>query len=369
MSLLPDDVPANHTIWIIGDGLLTNAAGHYNTFKRRQGDPKASLELQQDSLYIENMYAIRIVPLGLYTTKQAQNLPNILLNALVDTLNIKAKVPHTLIVIINDHKFWNNHDLLEHQMERIIKRFIKEIRRIAEARNLSLPARAVNWDYPRIFITKALPLPNNMSKTYPKGFKPNRRRYNRLLQRGEHYSNYRAINLSDFTCENSNNFFNEDGSITPDGYKNFWITISDAVHKADNANRITLNKLRAKQLAAQITVTSKEMRDIHADDTISDIEMLQDTSDSDQNKPLHKQDKAKRPRRALLGDFNQSSDSPASTISEYFTLQHNSKSERIQGHRHKHFKSSNKIQQGSKFHGKMKHQRKSTWRDKQIINH
>lgn len=144
-------------------------------------------------------------------------------------------------------------------MERLISKFICELRRIIEARNLSLPPRAVNWDYPRIFISRALPLPNNMTKPYPKGFKANRRRYNRLLQRGEEQLNYRSFNFSDFTCENSNKLFADDGSLTPLGYSNIWMTISDIIHKSDNHNRITANKLRAKQIAAEIEITQAEM--------------------------------------------------------------------------------------------------------------
>lgn len=170
-SYITDNVPANNTIWVLGDALLKEAAGHYSYFKKKKGEQK-SADLQP--LYMESMYAIRMVMSGIYTAKQAKNIPSIILNSLEDTLNVKAKVPHTLVILINNSRFWNDADLLQYQMDRILKRFFKEIARIIEDRNLSLPPRAVNWDYPRIFITKALPLPNNMSKPYPKGFKANR---------------------------------------------------------------------------------------------------------------------------------------------------------------------------------------------------
>lgn len=156
-----------------------DAGGHLNQFKKKKGDKsdKSDTELP---LYIENIYAIRIIPPGIYTYNQATNKPNLLLNLFVDMLNQKAKLPHTLVIVINDHKFWNQTDLLQFQMERLIRKFIKEIQKIAEQRNFSLPIKAVNWNYPRLFITKALPLPNNM-ESYPKGFKANRRKYNKLL--------------------------------------------------------------------------------------------------------------------------------------------------------------------------------------------
>lgn len=321
MPNFTDDVPANNTIWILGDSLLTDAAGFYTTFfKKRKGDPAQDFQ----TLYMENLYTIRIVPPGLYTAKQAGNIPNIVLNALVDTLNMKAKVPHSLVLIINDVRFWNNNDLLKFQMERIIARFMKEIRRIIEARNLSLPPKAVNWDYPRVFITRALPLPNNMSRPYPKGFKPNRRKYNKIIHRGETHHNYRSINCSEFTSKNENKLFARDGSMTQQGYRQLWIAISDAIHKADNQDRITLNKARAKQLAAQIKVTKQEMENIHGHSAeISDIEVLSSEDESKVAQPT---------KRALINDFDKVCSTPkikankalslnSSPISEYFTAE------------------------------------------------
>lgn len=299
--------------------ILTEAAGHYNQFKRKK-DAKID---DQQLLYMENMYAIRLIPTGLYTTKQGENMPNLILNALVDTLNIKAKVPHTLVIMINDHRFWNNTDLLTFQMERLIKKFVREIRRIVEDRNLSLPPRAVNWDYPRIFFTKPLPLPNNMIKPYPKGFKANRRKYNKILQREEIDNNYKSINLPEFTCENENKLFTLDGLITPKGYRVLWTTISDAIHKADNQHRINMNKVTAKHLSAQISLTKQEIRDgINIDE--EGISYLD--SPPAPAPPHHKA----ATKRALINEFDSASakpekkrppppSPPESTISEYFT--------------------------------------------------
>lgn len=292
--LITDDVPANHTIWVLGDSLLTEAAGHYNFFKKRKD---LSLPTSQQQLYMETMYAIRLISPGIYTAKQAKNVPNIILNHLVDTLNVKAKVPHTLIIMINDYRFWNDSNLLASQMERIIARFIKEIRRIAEARNNSLPPRAVNWNYPRIFITKALPLPNNMCKPYPKGFKANRRKFNKLLLRGEQENAYKTINLPDFTCENENNLFHKDGSITKAGYRAVWLSVSDAIHKADNQDRINMNKAKAKQISSQIILTNDELKNEQNDGDISDIESLDDDTAFIPRKPS-------TAKRALIDEFD-----------------------------------------------------------------
>lgn len=375
MYSITDDVPANNTIWVLGDSILVDAAGHYNFFKKKKDSNIPSSN--NNNLYMENMYAIRLVSPGVYTASQAKNVPNIILNSLVDTLNVKAKVPHTLIILINDHRFWNNGDLLTFQMERLFQRFIKEIRRIVEDRNLSLPPRAANWDYPRIFINRALPLPNNMTRPYPKGFKSNRRRYNKLIQRVANSHNYEVINMPEFTCENENDLFSSDRFVTPKGYKQLWIAISDAVHKSDNHHRINMNKIMAKQLAAQISLTAAEIKGNQCtdDDDLSDI----DSSD----KNLHHEPLTTRPAKwSLITDFNQcdqttpkkiqiSSDTPQSTISEYYTVDNTDRRQIIQG-QHKmcggQWKNHHKPNLQTNHHkpsfrGKRRTQSKNNWRN------
>lgn len=366
-TTVSDDVPANNTIWVLGDSILTDAAGHYNFFKKKKDLDIPGTQV----LYMENMYAIRLVSPGIYTAKQAKNIPNIVLNSLVDTLNVKAKVPHTLIILINDHRFWNHSDLLSYQMERILQRFIKEIRRIIEDRNLSLPPRAANWDYPRIFINRALPLPNNMTTPYPKGFKSNRRKYNKILERGASEHNYETINLPDFTSDNDNELFSRNGSITNKGYIQLWMAISDTVHKSDNRHRINMNKVMAKQLSAQITSGVLPSNQPTDKEELSDIELL-DTPKQPVTKPT---------KRALVVDFNKcdrrnidvppQSTSPQSTISEYYTSnpnthhinkQYNQNAHqnkwnhpRTHGNQHNHHKPT--------FKGKRRNMSKSSWRD------
>lgn len=322
------------------------------------------------------MYAIKIIPSGIYSRRQAANMPNIILNNLVDTLNMKAKVPHTVVIIINDSDFWNNADMLQYQMDRILFRFIKEIKRIAEARNLSLPPKAVNWDYPRIFITRALPLPNNMVKPYPKGFKANRRRYNRLLLKGEDKQEYLSINLPEFNSENSNGLFASDGTLTHKGYKCFWTTISDAIHRADNNSRILLNKAKAKQLAQQVTVTTKDFDQSQEDSSdISDIDHLETATTRENNTEYS----SHTVRRALVSEFNQQeqprskllkmhsqqmqdqvSSSPQSDISQYFTFQHRSRNPDNHHRRQQHTAFNSHTQQPRW----EKKNNKSTWRNK-----
>lgn len=363
--LIVDDVPANNTIWIIGDSLLTNAAGHYNQFKRKK-DQKYQAGPDSQPLYIESMYAIRLIPSGIYTAEQAKNMPNIILNLLVDTLNVKAKVPHSIVIMINDHRFWNNADLLSYQMDRLIARFIKEFNRIIEARNLSLPPKAANWDFPRLFITRALPLPNNMTRPYPKGFKANRRRFNRLIQRGEEQHKYRSINLSEFTCDNSNKFFAPDGTITHTGYQALWIGVSDAIHKADNQDRIILNKAKAKQLAMQIAVTTDEVAQVKGNGCYSDLSDIEPLGNHDATQN-QRQKTPKSTKRALINDFNDQhikrkmitgTMSPSSAISEYYTTQGKSGATDNPGFHHKR-KFAHEFNRG--YHHKKKARNKTAW--------
>lgn len=361
MISILDDVPANNTIWILGDSILTEAAGHYNFFKKKKDLTSAQAMTQQ--LYMENMYAIRLIPPGVYTSNQAKNIPNVILNDLVDTLNVKAKVPHTVVIMINDHRFWNDTNLLTYQMERIINRFIREIRRIVEARNNSLPPRAVNWEYPRIFVTKALPMPNNM-QSYPKGFKANRRRYNKLLLRGEEQNDYQSINLPEFTSENENGLFTFDGRITQKGYRSLWVTISDAIHKSDNQTRINMNKAKAKQLSTQINLTSAELKGA-IDDDLSDVEYLgkDDGLHQDNNQRSH-QHHHKPIKRALIDEFDSTEpklakasceqSSPSSTISEYYTIKNRPVFDQ--------HKKGNFYRNNLQFKGKQKRNNKNNWR-------
>lgn len=360
LHIIADDVPANNTIWVLGDAILADAAGHYNFFKRKRD--LCETESLANPLYMETMYAIRIISPGVYTAKQAKNTPNLILNSLVDTLNTKAKVPHTLVIMMNDNRFWNNSDLLTHQMERIIARFLKEIRRIIEARNLSLPPRAVNWDYPRIFITKALPLPNNMTKPYPRGFKANRKAYNKVLEQAEAQHNFKLINLSEFTSENDNKFFVGDGTISQCGHRNLWISISDAIHKSDNQIRINLNKVKAKQLAAQIgsNISPKETS---SDLEMSDVEYINTSRDNPPKPP-------KPAKRALIQDFNNSdhhgnfTSSPASVASEYFTAANKQERRAHLGNQPTHHKHGHQCYHHKpSFRGKRKHKGKQNWRN------
>lgn len=102
------------------------------------------------------------------------------------------------------------------------------------------------------------------------------------------------------------------------------MTISDAIHKADNQDRINFNKLKAKQLSLQISFTTQDLQSVcdDGDDSMSDIETVKDGDEL-------KRRKWKQPtKRALVPDFNASTSkqttkpsSPVSTISEYYTVQ------------------------------------------------
>lgn len=174
-------------------------------------------------------------------------------------------------------------------MGKIIKKFVKELKKITEIRNFALPEKAANWDNPRIFITKPLPLPNNMSTRYPPNFKSNRRRFTRLLQKGSGKDGYIAVNLDEFTCENKNNFFRRDGSISEDGFHYIWLALSEAVQLSDESHEKLIRKMKAKQLAA-LPATPEQPKQ-------SEISM-------DGVSPLKTFEKRSPVRRSLNADFN-----------------------------------------------------------------
>lgn len=274
-------MPANKTLWIIGDALMMEAAGHYNRVKRDLLARKMELsdtdnvESGDNKLYIDENYAVKVTTPGI---NNVSSIPAIVANTFVDLLNENPKLPHSLIIAVDDYKFWNDRDLLASEMKWILKKFMKEMIKIAELRKLALHTKAVDWESPRFFITRPLPLPNNMpSEFYPKGFRANRRRFCKLLDRVATKCGFEQINLPEFQSNNDKQFFDKAGEISEKGFTMFWISISDAVHKVDDRHQIQFNKRKAKRLAQAIAASASKI-----DGNESGIEKLPD-SDSDQD--------------------------------------------------------------------------------------
>lgn len=203
-------------------------------------------------LYIDKHYAVKIINPGIYNH---DNIPLLVLDGLVETLNHNPKVPHTMVIIINDKRFWNNKDFLKLQMEWVLRKFFKELHKIIDARKYALDDKAVNWDYPRLLVTRPLPLPSNLpSENYPTGFRSNRRKFNKILDKARETGKFTMVNLDGFTSQNKDKFFNHDGSISEKGYEQVWIEISDCVQKQDEKQRKIANKIKAKQIAQEMAV-------------------------------------------------------------------------------------------------------------------
>lgn len=298
------NVPANNTIWILGDKLLIDAGGHYERVKKELKERRSDSDITDNRLYMDSNYAVKIVSPGLY---DHGNVPLVILDSLVETLNNNAKIPHTIILALNDKKFWNYKDLLAKEMAWILKKFLKEFHKIIDARKYALDASAVNWDQPRLFITRPLPLPANLSSAdYPTGFRSNRRKFNRLLDKARDSGRFTIMNLASFTSQNKNQFFKSDGSISEKGYEQFWIELSDAVQKDDEQVRMLLNKLKAKKLAKTM-----EAEHLLADDDSENEDIVATISGTKgKDKPrkieIKKKAQARSPvRRSLASAFNQ----------------------------------------------------------------
>lgn len=143
--------------------------------------------------------------------------------------------------------------------------------------------------------------------------------------------------------------FNSKGKLTDRGYRQFWIAISDAIHKNDNMNRINENKIRAKNFAAQIPLTTEEICDDISDSDISDVELL----NNDNPQEIIKTKQHGKIKRDLLPEFQEcvqhqlaksnmprSNQSNDSEYSEYFTV----------NSRHKHM--NQPTRGGGQFHHK-----------------
>lgn len=210
------------------------------------------MENQDNRLYLDKHYAVKMITPGMYNHN---NVPLVVLDGLVETLNREPKLPHTMILILNDKGFWNNKDLLTFQMERILNKFFKEMHKIIDARKYALDDNAVNWDQPRILVTRPLPLPSNLlAENYPTGFRSNRRKFNKLLDNVKIDGKFTVINLNAFTSQNKEKLFNMDGSISEKGYDQIWVELSDCVQKEDEKQRIISNKVKAKQIAQELSV-------------------------------------------------------------------------------------------------------------------
>lgn len=241
---ITENVPANNSLWILGDILMTEAGGHYEKLKRKFREEKN--DTADNRLYIDRHYAVKLFTPGLYT---GNNVPLVVLDSLVEALNHNAKVPHTIVLAMNDRNFWNDKHILK-QMAWILRKFFKELHKILDLRKYALDDNAVNWDYPRLLVTQPLPLPCNLpTEHYPKGFRSNRRKFNKLLDKAIEHGKYSIVNLASFTSQNKDSLFDEEGNISEKGYEQFWIKISNAVQNNDTQMRIIANKIKPKKLA------------------------------------------------------------------------------------------------------------------------
>lgn len=178
-------------------------------------------------------------------------------------------------------------------MTKIFHKFVKEIKKIAEIRNFALPEKAANWD-PRIFITRPLPLPNNM-QSYPPKFKANRRRFIKLITKSEKREGFTSINFDEFSCENKNKYFHPDGNISQEGYDYMWRAISDSIQASDKEIEKLLRKIKAKQLASNEDKQKSTPERQVSIDGIWDLETQPKAHDHSSSPPV---------RRSLQSDFN-----------------------------------------------------------------
>lgn len=277
---------------------MNGAAGHYQKFK-----PKPGETIDETTLYIERRYDLKRLPPGIYSYEKDKpfNAPALVLENFVDALNQPAnpKIPHTVVILWNDYRFWNDDILLQNHFGKILHKFFKELRKVVEIRNFALLEKAANWDNPRIFVSKPLPLPNGMAK-YPHNFKANRRKFLKLLHKSSKRDNFNLINFDQFSCENKNHFLNHDGSISDEGYNYLWLAISDKIQESDKKQETQKLRIKAKQLASTDTTSESPNHQSDEMDGIWDIDSTSknQSNSTKQSSPV---------RRSLKPAFDRSS--------------------------------------------------------------
>lgn len=212
-------MPANREIWILGDSFLTLAAQHLEYWK------EYARRNPHEALFMLHWFDVKV---SLPQTP-TNNAAHIITSALVNMLNTRPKLPHTMIVMLGGIKFWCDDHALKYSMDAILIGLLVEIKRIIQQRQEDLPVKALGPD-PAIYFVKLHWRPEmgvDSIPMYPK----KRRTFNRLLDTIMRPRNVRTISLNEITVKVNPEFFLAHGNLSEQGYRQLWKSLSEALEE------------------------------------------------------------------------------------------------------------------------------------------
>lgn len=248
--LFPGFVPANREIWVLGDSFLTMAAQHLEYWKAAaQRDP-------HETTYMLKWYDVKTIS----SQSASSNAVEVITTLLVTMLNTQPKLPHTIVVLLGDTKFWCDDIALKYAMDTIMIGLLKEIKRIIQLRQRDLPPKAVSPD-PLIYFVKLHWKPENAIDSvwmYPK----KRRTFNRLLDSIMRPRGVKTISLNEITVKVDKGFFLNHRSLSERGFRQIWKSLSEAISDFDNFGHQNLVDFDVKSQNQVANVLSSNDSDI-----------------------------------------------------------------------------------------------------------
>lgn len=211
-----------------------------------------------DALYILHWFDVKAFP----SHSMSTNALEVILSSLVGALNNRPKLPHTIIIMLGDIKFWCDHQSLQFTMDSLLKVLIKEIKRIIQVRQRDLPVKAQSDD-PRLFAVKLNWKPEKAVDSvafYPK----KRRTFNKLLDSVVRPRGVSTILLHEINDQWDPDLFLGHGELSQKGYRQVWSSLSKAIHDFDTIGHqkkkvySVLNKFTAKPVEVESSIYSSD---------------------------------------------------------------------------------------------------------------
>lgn len=275
-------MPANREIWVIGDKLMIFVSQHLEYWKElTRKDP-------HQALHILRWYDVKAFPP--HTT--SNNAVEVILNSLVGVLNNRPKLPHIIIVMLGDVKFWCDQQALKFTMDTIIKSLIKEIKRVVETRQRDLPLKVIGPD-PPIFFVKLNWKPENALHSVPL-YPKQRRTFNKLLDSMVRPRGGNTITLHKINDKFDKDLFLGHGDLSEKGYRQIWKSLSEAIEDFENFGH---------QQRKDFAVLGKCKEVVHGVDQLADLSEEDTTAvcNQDQQPKFHRRRQFKNNFR---GGFN-----------------------------------------------------------------